>query len=55
VRPPPPPPATNVTPPAAGGGEFGELKLSFLLFLRSIRSVQALNFAIRRGEKSEVH
>jgi hypothetical protein len=48
-------PATNVTPPAVGGGEFGELKLPFLLFLRWIRSVQALNFAIRRGEKSEVH
>jgi hypothetical protein len=44
-------PATNVTPPVAGGGEFGGLKVSFLLFLRSIRSVQALNFATRGGEK----
>jgi hypothetical protein len=45
-----PAPATNVTPPAAARGEFGELKLSFLHFLRSIRAVQALNFATR-GEK----
>jgi hypothetical protein len=46
-----PAPATNVMPPAAARGEFGELKLSFLHFLRSIRAVQALNFTTREGEK----
>jgi hypothetical protein len=45
-------PLLQLPEPAAGGGEFGELiKVVVLHFLRSIRSVQGLNFATRGGEK----